>query len=340
MALNLETNVKLITSGNVPTPQTLPNGYLAFGLIDSKPKLYGNVSGAIIDFLSSSSSGGSAVVTKIRINGEEISQDAEGIIDLGSSYAKENCDVEFAGVGIRSNGLNFLGRSRDGLIESIVPVGIGVTDGEELEYLQTPKIKKNYTMPVAVKLNGTAHEATDDGVIDLGTVSGGGTVSNNVLVTVSSTHLFDATTYHINLRIRGTLQEGDRIELCKSIKKKNYRNEENAVGQIVQRDIRYRYKLKSFVRKILTASDISSLTGNKDIITLAIDLENEIVYKSLWHTYTIDPNHKVPLTVRITRGEVKTHSGVTIYRQISNSVPIAVNCNVNYPETKTILRAL
>lgn len=43
-------NLKLITSGNVPTTSNLGNGELAFGLIGGVAKLYGNVNGTIVDF--------------------------------------------------------------------------------------------------------------------------------------------------------------------------------------------------------------------------------------------------------------------------------------------------
>lgn len=43
-------NLKLITSGKVPTTSNLGNGELAFGLVDGVAKLYGNVNGTIVDF--------------------------------------------------------------------------------------------------------------------------------------------------------------------------------------------------------------------------------------------------------------------------------------------------
>lgn len=43
-------NLKLITSGNVPTTSNLGNGELAFGLVGGVAKLYGNVNGTIVDF--------------------------------------------------------------------------------------------------------------------------------------------------------------------------------------------------------------------------------------------------------------------------------------------------
>lgn len=46
----LVSNLKLITSGNVPTTSNLGNGELAFGLVGGVAKLYGNVNGTIVDF--------------------------------------------------------------------------------------------------------------------------------------------------------------------------------------------------------------------------------------------------------------------------------------------------
>lgn len=43
-------NLKPITSGNVPTTSNLGNGELAFGLVGGVAKLYGNVNGTIVDF--------------------------------------------------------------------------------------------------------------------------------------------------------------------------------------------------------------------------------------------------------------------------------------------------
>lgn len=49
-SVEVVSNLKLITSGNVPTTLNLRNGELAFGLVDGVAKLYGNVNGTIVDF--------------------------------------------------------------------------------------------------------------------------------------------------------------------------------------------------------------------------------------------------------------------------------------------------
>lgn len=46
----ITSNLKLITSGTIPTTSNLANGELAFGLVGGVAKLYGNVNGTIMDF--------------------------------------------------------------------------------------------------------------------------------------------------------------------------------------------------------------------------------------------------------------------------------------------------
>lgn len=48
----ITSNLKLITSGTIPTTSNLANGELAFGLVGGVAKLYGNVNGTIMDFSS------------------------------------------------------------------------------------------------------------------------------------------------------------------------------------------------------------------------------------------------------------------------------------------------
>ena len=45
-------NLKLITSGAIPTTSNLKNGELAFGVINGAAKLYGNANGTIVDLSS------------------------------------------------------------------------------------------------------------------------------------------------------------------------------------------------------------------------------------------------------------------------------------------------
>lgn len=48
--LEVQSNLKCITSGNVPTTENLLDGEFAFGNVGGEPKLYGNVDGMIVDF--------------------------------------------------------------------------------------------------------------------------------------------------------------------------------------------------------------------------------------------------------------------------------------------------
>lgn len=47
---NLVSNLKVITSGNVPTTSELANGEFAFGIVDGVARLFGNVGGTIYEF--------------------------------------------------------------------------------------------------------------------------------------------------------------------------------------------------------------------------------------------------------------------------------------------------
>lgn len=49
-AFELISNLKYITSGAIPTKTTLPSGNFAFGVINGKPRLYGNVNGVINEY--------------------------------------------------------------------------------------------------------------------------------------------------------------------------------------------------------------------------------------------------------------------------------------------------
>lgn len=57
--LDIPSNVKCITSGQVPTTEKLKDGEFAFGKVGGVAKLYGNVNGVIIDF--TGDSGGATI---------------------------------------------------------------------------------------------------------------------------------------------------------------------------------------------------------------------------------------------------------------------------------------
>ena len=78
-ALEIQSNLKCITSGNFPTTTELANSEFAFGLVGGDPKLYGNVNGTIVDF-----SGGGTIDANTLIallsggNGIEVVKNATG----------------------------------------------------------------------------------------------------------------------------------------------------------------------------------------------------------------------------------------------------------------------
>nr|DAN08981.1 MAG TPA: hypothetical protein [Caudoviricetes sp.] len=49
-AFELKSNLKYIASGAIPTTTTLPSGNFAFGVINGKPRLFGNVNGVISEY--------------------------------------------------------------------------------------------------------------------------------------------------------------------------------------------------------------------------------------------------------------------------------------------------
>lgn len=64
--LEIPSNVKCITSGQVPTTKKLKDGEFAFGKVGGVAKLYGNVNGVIIDF--TGDSGGSVDLECVDLN--------------------------------------------------------------------------------------------------------------------------------------------------------------------------------------------------------------------------------------------------------------------------------
>lgn len=59
--LEIPSNVKCITSGQVPTTKNLKDGEFAFGKVGGVAKLYGNVNGVIIDFTGDGGGGGGTI---------------------------------------------------------------------------------------------------------------------------------------------------------------------------------------------------------------------------------------------------------------------------------------
>lgn len=51
--VNVNSNVKLITTNTVPTTTNLPKGDLAFGQVNGENKIYGNIGNQVVEFTAS-----------------------------------------------------------------------------------------------------------------------------------------------------------------------------------------------------------------------------------------------------------------------------------------------
>lgn len=78
--LEIPSNVKCITSGQVPTTTNLKDGEFAFGKVGGVAKLYGNVNGVIIDF---TGDGGGSVSLPIVFSGASPGPGSGGTIIRG-----------------------------------------------------------------------------------------------------------------------------------------------------------------------------------------------------------------------------------------------------------------
>lgn len=158
--------------------------------------------------------------------------------------------------------------------------------------------------------------------------SGGGGGSSDyggVIISVASTNSYridpqDQLSQH-NIRVRivsGTLQVGDRLEICRPIAKKAY----NRVNGM-QTNIRYRQKLKACAYKILTETDIANIASGKNILVLTVNHSSNTPNKGLFYTCTSDNNGygaTAPRTIRIVRPTPYGQNGIMQNIQISNSV--------------------
>lgn len=159
---------------------------------------------------------------------------------------------------------------------------------------------------------------------------GGGSSASNapVLISVASTNSYridpqDQLSQH-NIRVRivsGTLQVGDRLEICRPIAKKAY----NRVNGL-QTNIRYRQKLKACAHKILTETDIANIAAGKNILVLTVNHSSDQPNKGFKYSCTRSGSSRVaPRTVRIVRPTPYGQGGVLQNIQISNSVYLTMN---------------
>ncbi len=161
--------------------------------------------------------------------------------------------------------------------------------------------------------------------------SGGGGGSSDyggVIISVASTNSYrtdpqaQLSEHKICVRIvSGTLQAGDRLEICRPIAKKCF-NRVNGV----KTNVRWKQKLKAFAYKILTETDIANIAAGKNILVLTVNHSSNQPSKGFVYTCTANNDGygaTAPRTIRITRPTELLNS--TQYIQISNSVYVTRN---------------
>ena len=156
---------------------------------------------------------------------------------------------------------------------------------------------------------------------------GGGSPDSNepVLISVASTNSYridpldQLSQHNIHVRvISGSLQAGDRLEICRPIAKKAY----NRVNGM-QTNIRYRQKLKACAYKILTETDIANIATGKNILVLTVNHSTDQPNKGLKYTCTSNYSTfrgSAPRVIRIVRPTPYGQNGIMQNIQISNSV--------------------
>ena len=145
------------------------------------------------------------------------------------------------------------------------------------------------------------------------------------LISVASTNSYridplDQLSQH-NIRVRiisGSLQAGDRLEICRPIAKKAY----NRVNGM-QTNIRYRQKLKACAYKIITETDNANIATGKNILVLTVNHSTDQPNKGLKYTCTSNYSTfrgSAPRVIRIVRPTPYGQNGIMQNIQISNSV--------------------
>jgi hypothetical protein len=169
-------------------------------------------------------------------------------------------------------------------------------------------------------------------VVQTSTGGGGGGSGSNatVLISVASTNSYridpqDQLSQH-KIRVRvisGSLQAGDRLEICRPIAKKAY----NRVNGM-QTNIRYRQKLKAFAYKIITEADIANIATGRNILVLTVNHSTDQPNKGLKYTCTSNNSTfhgSAPRAIRIVRPTPYGQGAVLQNIQISNSVYLTRN---------------
>lgn len=197
-----------------------------------------------------------------------------------------------------------------------------------------PNKSGTFALTDDVQANPTTEGTTEltklqvgDTVYTLPSGGGGGSGSNaTVLISVASTNSYirDTQLSQHNIRVRvisGTLQAGDRLEICRPIAKKSY----NLVNG-VKKNVRWKQKLKACAYKILTETDIAKIAAGNNILVLTVNHSSDQPNKGFKYTCTRNDatlNVSAPRTIRIVRPtEI---GGSTQNIQISNSVYVTRN---------------
>lgn len=145
--IQIKGNLKLISSGNVPTITNLPKGYCAFGTVQGKASLYGNIDGTeIVDLFKD------ITIEPVQTTGQSttaiMSQKAvtDAITSLGHLFTLKG----FA------NNLADLPISNDNNVGDVYIIHSATSDGDCEEYVWTPD-KKWERLGVVVKTDLSAY---------------------------------------------------------------------------------------------------------------------------------------------------------------------------------------
>lgn len=138
----------------------------------------------------------------------------------------------------------------------------------------------------------------------------------------ANTNIID---YYINVKVlSGALQAGDKIQLCKSVKK--HKHNINKTTGIREND-RVLYKIVPFASYTISLADLDAATTN--VYSLHVDSTNKNLYRSYCSGGgdSILSGHRKPLTLRICRPKQISNNREKSYIQISNTLKLAVDCN-------------
>lgn len=91
--LQIPSNVKCITSGQVPTTEKLKDGEFAFGKVGGVAKLYGNVNGVIIDFTGDSGGGSEYTNTSEIVDANLTLTSSSTLTDMVNGMSAEKTKV-------------------------------------------------------------------------------------------------------------------------------------------------------------------------------------------------------------------------------------------------------